>query len=351
MPLNEFNKILHEGFLIKTQIPPYERWKYNIVRSIYNDKIVVDLTALDNPANLIGREIYIKANSTTAEYVSKGIILDINTSPPFLVKVQINQVQKYNNRRRFERYLTNLGCNIKVSGEDIGSPSLITNIGFGGAYLETNVEFSSNPIVKLDIITENNITFSLNAKILRKDILINEFGYGIVFINNSNESLENLKNLTDSLQEFEFSILQEWQKKQFFEIDNKKGFSNLKILIVDDVRFTRSLLTNIMQSLGITKIYEASNGSEAIHKAILHNPDIITLDISMPGINGIETVEIMKNSNIKSEIIVISAFIDSDIKEILSNLGIKYYIPKPFQQTEVVRIISKIAEGGKYDGN
>ncbi len=344
MYLDELKKVLHEGFLIRTQYSASDRQQYNIIRSIYDDTIIINLNRpMDNSSNTQGREILLRLRSPEAEYVAKGKILDVSDSLPLTGKVKLFDVSRYINQRRFDRYLTDYGCIIKDSTHGIGVRSFVRNISLAGLYLESDIEFDTGMEVKLDMLTSKGTVICLNGKIIRKDDLEEgKKGYGIKFKDNSSEYLMNLESLVKQLEEVEFSLLNEWQKKE--NINTIKAGIGLKVLIVDDIKITRLYLRNIIHSCGITEIYEASNGNDAIQKISVYNPDIVTLDISMPGIDGIEVLKHMKGLNYTPRIIVVSAFGDDYLNEKLAPLGVRYMLSKPFEESRLRGIISEICE-------
>ena len=70
----------------------------------------------------------------------------------------------------------------------------------------------------------------------------------------------------------------------------------LKILIVDDIRHTRVLLTEILRAIGIQQIYEASDGAEGLQVMRAHNIDIVLTDLAMEPLDGIDFVRLLRNS-------------------------------------------------------
>jgi len=102
-----------------------------------------------------------------------------------------------------------------------------------------------------------------------------------------------------------------------------------KILVVDDSPFARKILTKIISEMGF-QVDTASDGEEALEKVLSENYDLITLDIEMPGINGIEVLkQIMKKK--PTRVIMISSFTtdDADLTFEALNLGAVTYITKP----------------------
>ena len=76
-------------------------------------------------------------------------------------------------------------------------------------------------------------------------------------------------------------------------------------MVADDEQLERSVLTSILKKNGrVKEIIEARNGKEALELNREFNPDIIIMDIKMPGINGIKALEHIKNENPNKEIIM-----------------------------------------------
>lgn len=117
----------------------------------------------------------------------------------------------------------------------------------------------------------------------------------------------------------------------------------LKVLIVDDSLAIRIKMKNFLEKLGHTVIGEAKDGNEAIqsYKELL--PDLVTMDISMPGINGVEALkEIIKQTDANANIIMITANgQDGIVKDALLS-GAKGYILKPISEEKLKDSIGKI---------
>lgn len=109
-----------------------------------------------------------------------------------------------------------------------------------------------------------------------------------------------------------------------------------KILIVDDERSITSLITSMLQEFGYTTI-EASTGEEALSIAQAEQPDLILLDINLPGIDGFQTLKRLKNSVSTGRIpvILLSGIKDAKEKARGLNLGASDYITKPYSSLEL----------------
>ena len=82
---------------------------------------------------------------------------------------------------------------------------------------------------------------------------------------------------------------------------------NKKILIVDDSSLARTKIKNMLVDLGYSNITEASNGEEAIASFLTHRQFIITMDIEMPIMNGIEAIRELKNISSKIAVLWVSS--------------------------------------------
>ena len=121
-----------------------------------------------------------------------------------------------------------------------------------------------------------------------------------------------------------------------------RRFKMARILIVDDSVITRSNLKKVLAKLGHEVIGEASNGSIGIFKYKQLQPDLVTMDISMPQTNGIEATTKILKFDPNALIIMVSALNQKrDIMDAIHS-GAKYYILKPFKDVKVKEVIDKV---------
>lgn len=118
---------------------------------------------------------------------------------------------------------------------------------------------------------------------------------------------------------------------------------NLTFVIADDAMFMRAFLKKMLEEHeGYTVIGEASNGFEAIEQARIKKPDIMTLDITMPEMNGIHAVKGIKSASPNTKIIMVSAMGQQSmvIEAIMS--GAMDFVVKPFEKSRVMEAIKNV---------
>lgn len=111
-----------------------------------------------------------------------------------------------------------------------------------------------------------------------------------------------------------------------------------RILIVDDQPGIRKLLCELFQEYIVE---EAQNGIEALVKVEKQQPDLILLDMKMPGINGLETLRLLREINPEIPVIMMTAFESEVVLPANCNLGPTYSIQKPFDLIEIKTLVEK----------
>ncbi|NLM13090.1 MAG: response regulator [Epulopiscium sp.] len=115
----------------------------------------------------------------------------------------------------------------------------------------------------------------------------------------------------------------------------------MTVLIVDDAAFVRTVLRNMLQQMGHTVVGEAFNGQDAINKAKELKPDVITMDIVMPVMDGVEAVsEILKESP-NTYIVMCTAMGQKRMVIQAIMAGAKDFIVKPFSQNRLEEALIK----------
>ncbi|HAT4307582.1 TPA: response regulator [Clostridium perfringens] len=119
----------------------------------------------------------------------------------------------------------------------------------------------------------------------------------------------------------------------------------VSIMVADDEQLERSVLIAILKkNLRVKEIIEARNGKEALELNRELNPDIIIMDIKMPGINGIKALELIKKENPNKEIIMLTAYDDFEFIHKVLVLGGSDYILKPIKPDKIMEIVDNIID-------
>jgi two-component system, chemotaxis family, chemotaxis protein CheY len=114
------------------------------------------------------------------------------------------------------------------------------------------------------------------------------------------------------------------------------------ILVVDDASFMRMMLKDILEKGGHQVVGQAENGSEAVDKYLSLRPDLVTMDITMPIMEGTEAVKLIKQSDPQANIIMCSAMGQQGMVVQAIQAGAKDFIVKPFQGERVLEAIKKV---------
>lgn len=121
-----------------------------------------------------------------------------------------------------------------------------------------------------------------------------------------------------------------------------------KILIVDDTLVMRINLRKILEDADHEVVGEAENGLKAIEMVDKLKPDLITMDITMPEMSGIDALRRILKKYPSARVVMISA-LSQKVKVLEAlNLGAKHYIVKPFKKNQVVEIIESVLEESGY---
>ncbi len=115
-----------------------------------------------------------------------------------------------------------------------------------------------------------------------------------------------------------------------------------KILIVDDAAFMRMMIKDILTKNGYEVVAEAANGVQAVELYKTHQPDLVTMDITMPEMDGIEAVKQIKAVNPGAKIVMCSAMGQQSMVMDAIKAGANDFIVKPFQADRVLEAVKKI---------
>ena len=115
-----------------------------------------------------------------------------------------------------------------------------------------------------------------------------------------------------------------------------------KILVVDDSKFMRKKLYDIIEEGGHSVVGEAENGKDAFKKYKKLKPDVVIMDIMMPETNGIEGLKLIKEFDSKAKVIMCTTLSNKQLLIKAIKLGAPDYIIKPFKDIRVIDSINSV---------
>lgn len=117
----------------------------------------------------------------------------------------------------------------------------------------------------------------------------------------------------------------------------------INVLIVDDAAFMRLAIKNVLVKNGFNVVADAKNGQEGVEKYIEFKPDIVTMDITMPDMTGIEALKKIREFDPAAKIVMVSAMgQESMVKEAIIN-GAKSFIVKPYKEEHITQTLLTVA--------
>lgn len=118
-----------------------------------------------------------------------------------------------------------------------------------------------------------------------------------------------------------------------------------KVLIVDDQNGIRILLVEVFSSEGY-ETFQASNGKQALEIVKNHAPDIVLLDMKIPGMDGLEILKHIKNIDSETKVIMMTAYGELDMIKEATELGALMHFTKPFDIDELrMAVNSQLGKG------
>ena len=118
-----------------------------------------------------------------------------------------------------------------------------------------------------------------------------------------------------------------------------------RILVVDDAAFMRRRLREILQGAGYAVAAEGQDGIEALELYETHRPDLVTLDVVMPRMTGVEALQELRRRHPEARVVVCSSISDEPSIIEAIGLGARDYVLKPFTPERVLEAIRKALIG------
>jgi DNA-binding NarL/FixJ family response regulator len=120
----------------------------------------------------------------------------------------------------------------------------------------------------------------------------------------------------------------------------------LRVLVADDHQLFREGVRALLASLdGLEVVAEAASGDEALALALQHRPDVVLMDVQMPGLNGLEATRRLRATAPEVGVVVVTMFEDDELVFAALRAGARGYVLKGAGQEQLVRAIEAVARG------
>ncbi|MEB3285158.1 MAG: response regulator [Candidatus Sericytochromatia bacterium] len=115
-----------------------------------------------------------------------------------------------------------------------------------------------------------------------------------------------------------------------------------KILVVDDASFMRLIIKDILVKNGFTACFEAASGIEAVQRFHEQEPDLVLMDITMPGVDGISALRAIRKTHPQAKVIMCSAMGQQSLVLQAFQEGARDFVVKPFDAFRVVDAVRRV---------
>jgi two-component system chemotaxis response regulator CheY len=116
----------------------------------------------------------------------------------------------------------------------------------------------------------------------------------------------------------------------------------LRALIVDDSPITRRIMRALLSTAGIDVVAEAQSGEEAVRLSSVHRPDLLTLDVVLPGMDGIATARLIRKELPEARILMCSSALTKYKVDECKAFGVGDFLLKPMDKDSFANFLSKV---------
>lgn len=115
-----------------------------------------------------------------------------------------------------------------------------------------------------------------------------------------------------------------------------------RVMVVDDAAFMRMTIKMMLQRNGFEVVGEAENGSVGVRKYRELRPDLVTMDLTMPEMDGIQALQEIKRLDPQARVVIVSAMGQESMVREAIMYGARSFIVKPYNEEHVVATLNKI---------
>lgn len=118
---------------------------------------------------------------------------------------------------------------------------------------------------------------------------------------------------------------------------------SIRLYIAEDTEHVRRMLVDILGLHGFQIVGDAASGEEAVDEVAEADPDVVVVDLKLPGIDGLETARRLRDARPDQQIILYSAYVDADVERMAKESGVAVCVPKLSGVEALAREISAVA--------
>jgi two-component system, NarL family, response regulator LiaR len=129
--------------------------------------------------------------------------------------------------------------------------------------------------------------------------------------------------------------------------DKPQTGERLRVLVVDDDPLVRRTIRDVLRPAGMLVVGEAQDGRDAVRAARYYKPDIILLDVMMPGVDGLTALEqLVADRQVEAKVVILSVRGEHDLGYLALRMGAIGYLNKDLDLSVLPRVLRDVAEGG-----
>ncbi len=117
-----------------------------------------------------------------------------------------------------------------------------------------------------------------------------------------------------------------------------------RVLVIDDSPFVFKAVKKALEPYGLQVVANATNGQVGLEMVTEYQPDVITLDVTMPVMDGIETARHLYARDPGSKVVMMSAMGDNDLLATARSIGVRHFVGKPFHADELLLAIQDLMQ-------
>lgn len=118
----------------------------------------------------------------------------------------------------------------------------------------------------------------------------------------------------------------------------------VKVLVVDDAAFMRMAIRKVLERNGFEVIAEAENGVVGLERYKECKPDLVTMDITMPEMTGIEALKEIRKYDGQAKVVMVSAMGQEGLVREAILSGAKSFIVKPYKEDHIIQTLNSVAK-------